>query len=184
MSASARPVPAPAAAVLSDWVAAMAAASTELALSLGIDGVELLGWHDVPPTGMAGAYIPLLAEDQTLQLALLASPAGCADLSRLLLGMEPDEDVSDADIADAVGELVNIVAGGVKQRMQGPRKIETGKIGTGEIGTGGSLRLGLPVFIHGYVQPTQQLEISLASARIGAVEAHLMALRSILPSSR
>ena len=179
MSASARPLPAPAPAVLSDWVAAMADASTELALSLGIDGVELLGWHDVPPTGMAGAYIPLLAEDQTLQLALLASPAGCAGLSRLLLGMEPDEDVSDADIADAVGELVNIVAGGVKQRMQGP-----GKTGTGKIGTGGSLRLGLPVFIHGYVQPTQQLEISLASARIGAVEAHLMALRSILPSSR
>jgi hypothetical protein len=145
----------------------MADASTELALSLGIDGVELLGWHDVPPTGMAGAYIPLLAEDQTLQLALLASPAGCADLARLLLGMEPGESVSDADIADAVGELVNIVAGGVKQRMQEA--------------TGG-LRLGLPVFIHGYVQPTQQLEVSLASARIGEVDAHLMALRSTLPA--
>jgi hypothetical protein len=161
-------VPTGAGVAVSDWVAAMADASTELALSLGIDGVELLGWHDVPPTGMAGAYIPLLAEDQTLQLAMLSSPAGCADLSRLLLGMEPDEDVSDADIADAVGELVNIVAGGVKQRMQGSS----------------SLRLGLPVFIHGYVQATQQLEISLASARIGTVEAHLMALRSILPSNR
>jgi hypothetical protein len=166
-------VPTGAGVAVSDWVLAMADASSELALSLGIDGVELLGWHDVPPTGTAGAYIPLLAEDQTLQLALLASPAGCADLSRLLLGMEPGEDVPDADIADAVGELVNIVAGGVKQRMQGPE-------GTGT----GSLRLGLPVFIHGYVQPTQQLEISLASARIGAVEAHLMALRSILPSNR
>jgi hypothetical protein len=156
-------------AAVSDWVAAMADASTELALSLGIEGVELLGWHDVPPTGMAGAYIPLLAEDQTLQLALLASPAGCADLARLLLGMESEEDVSDTDMADAVGELVNIVAGGVKQRLQDA--------------TGG-LRLGLPVFIHGYVQPTQQLEVSLASARIGEVEAHLMALRSTLPSRR
>ena len=155
-------------ATVSDWVAAMADASTELALSLGIDGVELLGWHDVPPTGMAGAYIPLLAEDQTLQLALLSSPAGCADLSRLLLGMDAEDEVSDADIADAVGELVNIVAGGVKQRMQD---------------AAGGLRLGLPVFIHGYVQPTQQLEVSLASARIGTVEAHLMALRAALPSS-
>jgi hypothetical protein len=153
---------------VSDWVAAMADASTELALSLGMDAVELLGWHDVPPTGMAGAYIPLLAEDQTLQLALLATPAGCADLSRLLLGMEPAEEVSDADIADAVGELVNIVAGGVKQRMQGSA----------------SLRLGLPVFIHGYVQPTQQLEVSLASVRIGQVDSHLMALRAALPSHR
>ena len=167
-------LPVTAGTVVSDWVAAMADASTELALSLGIDGVELLGWHDVPPTGMAGAYIPLLAEDQTLQLALLASPAGCADLARLLLGMEPDEPVSDADIADAVGELVNIVAGGVKQRLQDPATI----------GSGGGLRLGLPVFIHGYVQPTQQLEVSLASARIGEVEAHLMALRSTLPSRR
>ena len=159
--------PAAATVAVADWVMAMADASTALALSLGIDGVELLGWHDIPPTGMAGAYIPLLAEDQTLQLALLASPAGCADLSRLLLGMEADEEVSDADIADAVGELVNIVAGGVKQRMQ-------------QVAPG--VRLGLPVFIHGYVQPTQQLEVSLASARVGAVDAHLMVLRSILPS--
>ena len=162
-------LPVTAGAAVSDWVAAMADASTELALSLGIDGVEVLGWHDVPPTGMAGAYIPLLAEDETLQLALLASPAGCADLARLLLGMESDEAVSDADIADAVGELVNIVAGGVKQRMQD---------------AAGGLRLGLPVFIHGYVQPTQQLEVSLASARIGEVDTHLMALRSTLPSRR
>jgi hypothetical protein len=162
-------LPTTAGAAVSDWVAAMADASTELALSLGMDGVEVLGWHDVPPTGMAGAYIPLLAEDETLQLALLSSPAGCADLARLLLGMESDEAVSDADIADAVGELVNIVAGGVKQRMQD---------------AAGALRLGLPVFIHGYVQPTQQLEVSLASARIGEVDTHLMALRSTLPSRR
>jgi hypothetical protein len=165
--------PATAAVRASDWVAAMADASTELALSLGIDGGEVLGWHDVPPTGMAGAYIPLLAEDQTLQLALLATPAGCGDLARLLLGMGGDEAVSDADIADAVGELVNIVAGGVKQRMQALS--QTGA---------GNLRLGLPVFIHGYVQPTQHLEVSLASVRLGAVEAHLMALRSTLPSRR
>lgn len=158
---------APTGGLVSDWVVAMADASTELALSLGIDGLEVLGWHDVPPTGMAGAYIPLLAEDQTLQLALLATPAGCADLSRLLLGMEPDEEVSAADVADAVGELVNIVAGGVKQRMQD---------------VAGGLRLGLPVFIHGYVQPTQQLEVSLASARLGEVDTHLMALRSTMPS--
>ena len=158
-----------AASAVSDWVAAMADASTELALSLGIDGVELLGWHDVPPTGMAGAYIPLLGEDQTLQLALLATPEGCADLSRLLLGLEPSDEVADADVADAVGELVNIVAGGVKQRMQDQA---------------GVLRLGLPVFINGYVQRTQQLEIALASARMGDVGVHLMALRSALPSNR
>jgi len=166
------PIPPGLGAAVTDWVVAMADASSELASSLGIDGVEVLGWHDVPPAGMAGAYIPMLAEDQTLQLALLASPEGCADLSRLLLGMEPEEEVAAADIADAVGELVNIVAGGVKQRLQDP----------GTIGTGGGLRLGLPVFIHGYVQPTQQLEVSLASVRIGAVDAHLMALRSTLPS--
>ncbi|HYH48767.1 MAG TPA: chemotaxis protein CheX [Acidimicrobiia bacterium] len=158
---------------MSDWVVAMADASAELALSLGIEGVEVLGWHDVPPMGLAGAYIPLLAEDQTLQLALLASPDGCADLSRLLLGMTPDEEVAAADIADAVGELVNIVAGGVKQRLQDA--VQTS--------WGGGLRLGLPVFIHGYVQPTQQLEVSLAAVRIGEVDAHLMALRSTVTGS-
>lgn len=161
--------PTPTGGLVSDWVVAMADASTELALSLGIDRLEVLGWHDVPPTGMAGAYIPLLAEDQTLQLALLATPDGCAGLSRLLLGLEPADEVSDADVADAVGELVNIVAGGVKQRMQH---------------SSGPLRLGLPVFINGFVQRTQQLEIALASARLGLVDTHLMALRSALPSDR
>lgn len=157
---------------VSDWVVAMADASAELALSLGIDGVEVVGWHELPPTGLAGAYIPLLAEDQTLQLALLASPGGCADLSRLLLGMAPGDEVAAADIADAVGELVNIVAGGVKQRLQSA------------IRSSGGLRLGLPVFIHGYVQPTQQLEVSLAEVRLGDVDVHLMALRSTLPGPR
>jgi hypothetical protein len=49
-------------------------------------------------------------------------------------------------------------------------------------GAAGELRLGLPVFIHGYVQPTQQLEVSLASARLADIDTHLMALRSTLPS--
>jgi len=148
-------------------VAAMVDATGDLALALDIGAVEVLGAHDVPRLGMAGAYIPLLGEDQSFQLALLSTPAGCADLTRLLLGMAPDDEVSDADVADAVGELVNILAGGVKQRMQP---------------TGGRLQLGLPVFITGDVQPTPHLEVSVVFTRIGGIDVKLMVLRATLSS--
>ena len=35
-----------------------------------------------------------------------------------MLGLEPDEEVSEEDLADAVGEVANMVMGGVKSRMQ------------------------------------------------------------------
>ncbi|WGL51927.1 chemotaxis protein CheX [Nocardioides sp. BP30] len=40
-------------------------------------------------------------------------------LTRLMLAME-DEPLDDADVADAVGELVNMVGGNVKSLMPGP----------------------------------------------------------------
>ena len=36
-----------------------------------------------------------------------------------MLGMEPDEEISQADINDAIGEVTNMVMGGVKSRLQG-----------------------------------------------------------------
>ena len=43
----------------------------------------------------------------------------CAKVvTRNMLGMEPDEHVSDEDVADAVGEITNMIMGAVKVRME------------------------------------------------------------------
>jgi two-component system, chemotaxis family, sensor kinase CheA len=99
----------------------------------------------------------VLARNQILQFTTNQSGGGLVDAGLV-------------STSQRLGELVNIVAGGVKQRMQHSPSAPSG-----------GLRLGLPVFIHGYVQPTQQLEVALASARIGPVDACLIALRSALP---
>ena len=48
------------------------------------------------------------------------SHALAQEFTRRMLGFEPDEEVAEADIADAVGELVNMIGGNIKSLMPGP----------------------------------------------------------------
>ena len=59
-----------------------------------------------------------------------------------------------AEVADAVGEIVNMLAGSVKRRMSGDRDLE----------------LGLPIFLHGYIQPTDKLTVVALPTRFGTIE--------------
>lgn len=62
---------------------------------------------------------------------LLSTEEGTAqDLARALLGMEPGDPVSDADLVDAFGEMANVVGGNVKALVPDPHS------------------LGLPVVAH------------------------------------
>lgn len=54
--------------------------------------------------------------------AELGEPAA-VELATRMLALSPDEVVSDADIADAIGELVNVVGGNVKSLMPGPSQL-------------------------------------------------------------
>jgi hypothetical protein len=46
--------------------------------------------------------------------AVTTDLATAHELARALLGMNPDEEVSDADLVDAFGEVANVVGGNVK----------------------------------------------------------------------
>src|SRR4030095_11441657 len=48
----------------------------------------------------------------------------------------------DAQVADAVGEIVNMLAGSMKRKLSG---------------FGADLTLGLPIFIHGFLQPSARV---------------------------
>lgn len=110
-----------------------------------------------------GAYIGLTGPDESVQIGLVSRPEGLQALAKAMLGMFPDdEDLPPSDVADAVGEIANIFAGGVKCRML-PRY--------------GSLTLGLPLFIHGYIEPTEKLSIQGVDLQIGDIEASLLVIR-------
>ncbi len=63
---------------------------------------------DWPKLAASGALVALLSPEEKLQVGLFSSEAGCALLARALLGMEPDEELADDDLRDAIGEVVNM----------------------------------------------------------------------------
>jgi len=142
---------------LAQWRTAVEGAAGEIATyALSLPGVVV---HD--PVGlecasaMIGAHIPLIGGGQAFDLALVASGDGCQALSRAILGASPGAPLRDAEVADAVGEIVNMLAGSVKRRMAG---------------LGAELELGLPLFLHGYIQPTDRLSVVALPTRFGTIE--------------
>jgi CheY-specific phosphatase CheX len=104
---------------------------------------------------MVGAHIPLVGAGQAFDLALVASPENCQALSRAILCMKEGAPLRDAEVADAVGEIVNMLGGTVKRRLAG---------------RGSELELGLPLFLHGYIQPTDRLTVIALPTRFDAID--------------
>jgi hypothetical protein len=109
-----------------------------------------------------GAYIAVLGEDASLHLGICTSPEGFRTLSRALLGIRRDEELTDKDVVDGASEVMNIVAGKVKSRMSGED---------------GTLRLGLPMFVTGEIQMTAGMEREIADVSIGPVPCQLQVYR-------
>ncbi|HEX3762213.1 MAG TPA: chemotaxis protein CheX [Kofleriaceae bacterium] len=104
---------------------------------------------------MIGAHIPLVGGGKAFDLSLVSSPEGCRGLARAIL-MADGAALRDAEVADAVGELVNMLAGSVKRRLSGQCA---------------DLVLGLPLFIHGYIEPSDRLQVIALPTQFGAIEA-------------
>jgi hypothetical protein len=142
---------------LAQWRTAVEGAAGEIATyALSLPGAVV---HD--PVGlecassMIGAHIPVIGGGQAFDLALVASAEGCLELSRAILCMDRAAPLRDAEVADAVGEIVNMLAGAVKRRMAGQ---------------GAELVLGLPLFLHGYIQPTDRLSVLTLPTRFGTID--------------
>ena len=115
------------------------------------------------PGHSAGAYLPLLSGRELMNVGLLSSEDGCKALTRAMLMMEPEEgDPSDQDVADAIGEIVNIFAGVIKGKVAGEIPV---------------LELGLPMFLTGKVTPREGDETAVASIQIDDVKADVVILR-------
>ena len=149
---------------ITEWSdARIGAARTLASTTLGVEiTVDAAGCHDHKEPA-AGSYIALVGETTSLQIGLSASPEGCQALARAFLAMEAGEpDLPDGDVADALGEMANILAGDVKRRMAGRDP---------------ALKLGLPIVVRGRVDTSERLETLTAALLVGTVRTEALVLR-------
>lgn len=64
-----------------------------------------------------GACISLIGESGSHELALFGNDASCSSLARAFFQMETDQAPAPDEIVDAMGELLNMVSGAVKTRL-------------------------------------------------------------------
>jgi CheY-specific phosphatase CheX len=146
---------------LPQWRTAVEAAAREIAsYALSFPGATVQD-----PVGlecaisMIGAHIPLIGGGVAYDFGLVSSAEGCQNLARAILYRAAGAPVTDAEMADAIGEIVNMMGGAVKRRLASQRA---------------ELELGLPIFIHGYMQPTEKLAIIALPTRFGTIDTIVM----------
>jgi hypothetical protein len=82
-----------------------------------------------------GSTISLMRPGKSWNLALFGRRSACQTLARALLAMEPEEEIANEELADALGEILNMMAGVAKRKMA-PEEAK-------------QVQLGLPLFIAG-----------------------------------
>lgn len=153
---------------LTDWVEASTDALIEIAPSVGFEGRRVPAADEVEASDCA-ALIPMFGSRGPVQIALVVGKPSCQALSKGLLCMEPtDDDLSMVDVADAIREIANMIAGMVKARLvdQDPK-----------------ITLGLPVFVNGAVLPNSGQEFERVATMLGDNRADLVVFHEADPAS-
>ena len=141
------------------WTDAMVDSLNELATDmLGFDEGKLVEIRDEMPDSMIGAHVAMVSIQEALSVGFISDKEGCNALARALLCMEPDEELPESDVADALGEIVNIIAGGVKRRL---------------VERDASIKIGLPVYFSGKMKPTKNTKSKVLEVQLGTVHAQL-----------
>jgi CheY-specific phosphatase CheX len=142
------------------WLADLEGSVEEIATSaLGLPGLSVGARHEKPPM-LHGAYLGLVGPAGAIQIGLAAEPAGCQVLAKGLMGMPPeDPDLPESEMADALCEIINIVAGAFKTRLRDRAH---------------PLQMGLPVFISGAVKATDHVAVQVAEVTMGPVSAAVL----------
>lgn len=147
------------------WIETLEKSAGELVTTtLGYQKCEVISHLTDVPKAKVGAYIPLLGESERtkLEIGILSDLKGCQELSRRLTGMENTEPISEDDVTDAIGEIANIIAGGVK-------RLAADRIS--------SLQIGLPFFFDGSIRFKEPLAIAVSNSMWGTVNVFLIVLK-------
>lgn len=150
---------------MDEWLNATRAATQETVTTmLRLDMTPLA--HEsqkLDAESLSGAYIALTTEDDSVQIGLVTSKKGCQTLAKAMFGMDETDELSEPDVGDAVGEIVNIIAGVVKRQLN--HKVHN------------SINLGLPKFVSGNIKPCNQKEAKEMKALIGDTASKLLIIK-------
>jgi hypothetical protein len=137
-------------------VAATALDVPELGEGAPMDGADLRDW--------TGAFVSLAGDGNSLLVGISTPAASRNALAGMLLGMTPEEsaELEEEDLADALGELINLIGGLAKTHMTGPQQ---------------SLQLGLPFVAPSGLRTPHGVERSRVELRLGDLEASLSVMR-------
>lgn len=144
------------------WLNAAQAALSKVAVeALGLAEPKLLNSGTELPSKYSGSLIPLLSEDSSTHIGLLTDSDGCITLTKALLGMDVEEEVEPSDVPDSIGEIVNMIAGGLKSQLDG---------------TIHGIQLGLPIFVDGHIEIGESLCSEVSQVKLGDTVANLLVL--------
>lgn len=133
-------------AAVDQWLDAAEESTVEVAFTALARESRAAGQRSsTPPHDLGGAYVQLISDREVVHVGLCGVPDVLRALATSLLGDEAG--LSPSDVIDAVGEIANMIAGGVKRRMAS---------------THPGLQLGLPVFIHGHLEPRERQHLRVA----------------------
>jgi hypothetical protein len=150
-------------AALQQWLEAFQEAAPDVAaMSLRFAGSFVPAPSGHPADRGQGAYVAILGETASMHLGVSTTAEGVQTLARALLGIRGGAALGEKDAADAMCEILNILAGKVKSRMAGQD---------------GALRLGLPMFIRGEIQPQVGMECAEAVIQLGPVPCRIYVYR-------
>lgn len=130
---------------------------------MGHANLEVISRTAEIPEKMPGAFIPLMSADESVQVGLVSTPDGAQKMARAMLQMGEGETLSQADLADALGEATNILAGFVKRNMQ-PHKQ--------------NVQLGLPLYVNGHLEMTDRVRAIVSHLKMGEIPVAVIVLRA------
>lgn len=146
--------------IAAKWEDAAVKSMIEISTSaLGSDEPEVMAHRDGLPQGLTGACVAMVG-DESLQVGVFSDPSGCESMARALLGMAPEDAIDAGDVADALGEIANMLAGAMK-RHAGP--------------TGAAMKLGLPVYIEGRIVERKRVA-AVTTICVGSVKAEVLVI--------
>lgn len=143
-----------------EWLAATVDSAAEFAATTLRGTLTRVDANDIPHQ-VIGCFVALVGEEESIQIGVAASASGCQSLAQALFASE--EPLDDADVSDALGEITNIVAGGVKKRIAQKRT---------------HLAIGLPIVMDGHLRLSERQQLVSAGVAIGDVAVRLLILCS------
>jgi CheY-specific phosphatase CheX len=143
---------------LDDWLQAALGAAEECSKTTLGCALNTSEQPRLPPE-LTGCFVALVGDSGSLQIGFGSDPAGCQTLAKALFASEVD--LPEEDVSDALGEIVNIIAGGVKKRMSAVQP---------------PLAIGLPIVMRGQVRLSERQQVLEAEVSLGDVPVRLLVL--------